>query len=397
MMSFPQVEPVYVIGDSVLRTRQRSAPAKGFSLRDVVGRMGIRPGRKLASADCGGTSPNAATPTPARAASHCPRGTGRSRTSRSPSRADGVRASWNRGRTCTHRYPRYEPTLAGLPRRIVLPEWHRTVLTMVTDMDRSPLDAAELNAGLEPPFRRLEVVAETGSTNADLLARAAAGADVDGLVLAAEYQSAGRGRLGRSWSAPAGAQIAMSFGVAVDAVDARQWGWLPLLTGVGVVAAVRRSGDVEAGLKWPNDILVGTKKLAGILVEVASPRPVLIVGLGLNVSLTAAEVPDPIATSLAMLGSSMTDRNRLLGNILRELGVRIDRWRSAGGADPELSADYRRVSLTLGTKVRATLPGGSELVGVAEDVDQWGRLRIDTGDQLVTVSAGDITHLRTAL
>ncbi len=268
---------------------------------------------------------------------------------------------------------------------------------MVTNMDRAPLDAAQLNDGLEPPFRRVELVAETGSTNADLLARAAAGEDVDGVVLVAEYQTAGRGRLGRSWSAPAGAQLAMSFGVAVDGVDAAEWGWLPLLTGVGVVAAVRETGEVQAGLKWPNDILVGTKKLAGILVEVASPRPVLIVGLGLNVTLTPAELPDPIATSLAMLGSPMTDRNILLSNILHELGVRIDRWRSVGAADAELIADYQRLSLTLGTQVRAMLPGGRQLVGVADGIDQWGRLRIDTGEQLVTVSAGDITHLRPAV
>ena len=93
----------------------------------------------------------------------------------------------------------------------------------------------------------------------------------------------------------------------------------------------------------------------------------------------------------------MTDRNILLSKILHELGVRIDRWRSVGAADAELIADYQRLSLTLGTQVRAMLPGGRQLVGVADGIDQWGRLRIDTGEQLVTVSAGDITHLRPAV
>jgi len=261
---------------------------------------------------------------------------------------------------------------------------------------RPPLDAAKLNSGLGSPFRRVDVVAETGSTNADLLSRSAAGEDIDGLVLVAEYQNAGRGRLGRRWSAPPRAQIAMSFGVAVDTIPSPEWGWLPLLTGVGVVKAVREVCDVEAGLKWPNDILVGPGKLAGILVEVASPRPVLVVGLGLNVTLAPDELPDPTATSLLMLGSSVKDRNMLLSNILRHLGAQVDRWRSARGADAALVADYLRLSLTLGTQVRATVPGGRQIVGVAHGIDESGRLCIDTGEALVTISAGDITHLRPA-
>jgi BirA family biotin operon repressor/biotin-[acetyl-CoA-carboxylase] ligase len=166
------------------------------------------------------------------------------------------------------------------------------------------------------------------------------------------------------------------------------------LTGVAVVDAVRATTGVDANLKWPNDVLVGEGKLAGILAEVAAPDPMIVVGLGLNVTLTADEAPDPRATSLLMLGSTMLDRSALLGSILAELTARIDRWRAAGGPDATLVADYRHRSITLGTRVRATLPGDREIVGIATDLDESGQLSINTGAQTVTVSAGDITHLR---
>lgn len=261
---------------------------------------------------------------------------------------------------------------------------------------RHPLDVSELS-GSGLPWRRVDVVDETGSTNADLVTRAAAGEDIDRTVLVAEFQSAGRGRHGRNWSAPPRAQIALSVGVDGAAVPADSWGWLPLAAGVAVVDAVRATTGLTAGLKWPNDVLAGPQgsgKLAGILAEVAAPRPVIVVGLGINVTLTADEAPDPAATSLLMLGSSVTDRNLLLSSLLHHLAVRIDSWRDAGGADATLIADYRRHSLTLGTHVRASLPGDRQVEGVAESVDELGRLRIDTGANMVTVSAGDITHLR---
>jgi BirA family transcriptional regulator, biotin operon repressor / biotin---[acetyl-CoA-carboxylase] ligase len=246
------------------------------------------------------------------------------------------------------------------------------------------------------PLRRLDVVAETGSTNADLLARHAAGEDIRGAVLLAEHQSAGRGRNGRSWSAPPRSQIALSIGVGADGVPAEAWGWLPLLTGVALVDAVRENTGIEAGVKWPNDVLVGTGKLAGILAEVAAPDPVIVVGLGLNVTLTAEEAPDPRATSLQMLGASMLDRDVLVGAILRELTTRIEKWQTAKGPDPALVEDYRQRSLTLGGRVRAVMPGDREITGVAIDIDDLGRLGIDTGTEVTTVSAGDITHLRPA-
>lgn len=268
---------------------------------------------------------------------------------------------------------------------------------MGTDQHRPALDVDGVRrdlVGRSRAVRSIDVVETTGSTNADLLGRHAAGADIDGAVLVAEHQSSGRGRLGRSWSTPPRSQIALSMGVDAGGLAPSAWGWLPLLTGIAVTDAVHATTGIEPGLKWPNDILVGTGKLGGILAEVAAPAPVIVVGLGLNVTLTAEEAPDSRATSLLMLGSTMLDRTALLGSILAELSARIDRWRAVGGTDPGLVADYRARSLTLGTKVRALLPGDREIIGTATDLDELGQLHIDTGAQTIAVSAGDITHLR---
>ncbi|AFM16132.1 birA, biotin-(acetyl-CoA-carboxylase) ligase [Mycolicibacterium chubuense NBB4] len=260
-------------------------------------------------------------------------------------------------------------------------------------MNRPALDVDLLRAAIaDTEWRRLDVVEETGSTNADLIARAGRGDDIAGAVLLAEHQTAGRGRHGRSWSAPQRSQISMSVGIDTTGVSPDGWGWLPLLTGLAVVHTVRDLG-VDAGLKWPNDVLVGTGKLAGILAEVAAP--VIVVGLGLNVSLAPDELPDPDAVSLTMLGAD-ADRTTVTAALLHALSDRLGRWRAARGADQSLAADYRAVSTTIGTRVRAHLPGDSEITGTATGIDDAGRLLIDDAGTTVIVSAGDITHLRPA-
>jgi len=121
------------------------------------------------------------------------------------------------------------------------------------------------------------------------------------------------------------------------------------------------------------------------------PKAVIVVGLGLNVTMTAEESPDPRATSLTQLGTATTDRAPLARALLRHLDARITGWRND---DPSLAADYRARSVTIGNRVRAILPGDTTLVGAAADVDELGRLIIDTATERVTLSAGDITHLR---
>ena len=268
----------------------------------------------------------------------------------------------------------------------------------MTDRDAlaPPLDEAALRAqAIDAGWRQLDVVAQTGSTNADLLARAASGIDVGGAVLIAEHQTAGRGRHGRAWSATPRAQITMSVGVSlVDPVEVPTltWGWLSLAAGVAVVDAVSPLiKGAKVGLKWPNDVLIDGGKLAGILAEVA--RPAIVIGLGLNVTQAPEEVAG--ATSLLQLGVAAPDRQRLVGSLLRELGRRIAAWREARGADPRLAADYRARSLTIGSRVRAQLPGGDEVVGTATGIDDQGRLRLRTdGGTESVISAGDVVHLR---
>ena len=261
-------------------------------------------------------------------------------------------------------------------------------------MPRNSLDQQWLRDGLISPWRHLDVVAETGSTNADLLARAAAGEDIDGIVLIAEHQTAGRGRNGRSWWATPRAQITLSVGVNAGDVPAAGWGWLPLTTGIAVVDAVAAVTGVEAGLKWPNDVLAGDGKLAGILAEVAPQRSAIVVGIGLNVTLRPDEVGCPGVTSLHELGVEQPDRDQLVRRLLHELADRITHWRAVEGADERLIADYRARSLTVGSRVRAILPGGREMVGTARSVDEQGRLRIECDGDTTAVSAGDVVHLR---
>ncbi|ORC03223.1 biotin--[acetyl-CoA-carboxylase] ligase [Mycobacterium persicum] len=268
---------------------------------------------------------------------------------------------------------------------------------MNRDQLRLALDAAALRAeAIGSGWRRLDVVEQTGSTNADLLERAASGADIDGAVLIAEHQTAGRGRHGRGWTAAPRAQITMSVGVRIDGVATAAWGWLSLATGLAVIDAVTpliAAAGIEGRLKWPNDVLAGSAaargKLAGILAEVA--QPFAVIGVGLNVTQDPEEVDGPGATSLFDLGVPAPDRNQMIPGLLRALATRIAQWQDA---DARLAADYRARSLTIGSRVRVQLPGGNEVVGVAGDIDDQGRLCVDTGGEPVLVSAGDVVHLR---
>jgi BirA family transcriptional regulator, biotin operon repressor / biotin---[acetyl-CoA-carboxylase] ligase len=255
------------------------------------------------------------------------------------------------------------------------------------------VDAAELRRHLIRPgglWRELRVVPQTGSTNADLLEEARKGA-AEGLVLVAEAQTAGRGRLGRVWSAPPRAALVFSVLLRPAEVPPARRGWLPLLTGVAVAAAVRAQAAVPARLKWPNDVLVAERKLAGILAEAHGDT--IVAGVGLNVTLSPAELPVPTATSLLIEDAASTDRDSLLAAILTELEDRYQAWRAAPDAGG-LRLDYLRWSATVGRDVRVELPGGTLLTGTAEDVDDVGRLVVRTPGALVRVGAGDVVHVR---
>jgi BirA family transcriptional regulator, biotin operon repressor / biotin---[acetyl-CoA-carboxylase] ligase len=260
----------------------------------------------------------------------------------------------------------------------------------------------------------LDVVAETGSTNEDLLAAAGAGA-AEGMVLVAERQTRGRGRQGRSWVSQPGTALIFSVLLRPVAVPPPGRGWLPLLTGVALARALHEGTGVDVTLKWPNDVLAGGAKLAGILAEQAGDA--VVVGAGINVGTAQDDLPAshgdaPAPTSLALRGAAGIDREALLAGVLRELEHWYLRWTAAAtaatsagtamsgaaelsGADGSgLRAEYLRWCSTIGRDVRVQLPGGSVLAGVASGIDQVGRLIVDTPAGVTAVSAGDVVHVR---
>ncbi|MFD7532087.1 MULTISPECIES: biotin--[acetyl-CoA-carboxylase] ligase [unclassified Streptomyces] len=272
-----------------------------------------------------------------------------------------------------------------------------------SDLDRPPLNVPALRRGLLRPgglWTSLDVVETTGSTNSDLARRAAAGLD-EGTVLVAEEQTAGRGRLDRTWTAPARSGLFFSVYLKPGDVPAERWGWLPLLTGVAAATGLARSAGVDTALKWPNDLLVTVegveRKAGGILAERAGDG--VVVGMGLNVSLHADELPAPTAASLALAGAVSTDRETLLRGVLRSLEHWYGQWRAADGdaAASGLQEAYAAGCATLGRTVRAQLPGDRTLTGEAVAIDGDGRLVLSTDNGLQEpVSAGDIVHLRGA-
>ncbi|MGY1454460.1 biotin--[acetyl-CoA-carboxylase] ligase [Streptomyces sp. SS8] len=275
-----------------------------------------------------------------------------------------------------------------------------------SDLERPPLNAASLRRALVRPeslWTSLEVVESTGSTNTDLAARAARGETREGEVLVAERQTAGRGRLERTWTAPARSGLFLSV-LLTPGAPAERWSWLPLLAGVATASALSRTAGADVVLKWPNDVLVRSgdeeRKIGGILserVERPGGRAAVVLGIGLNVTLRQEELPVPGAGSLALAGARVTDRDILLRAVLRSVEEWYVRWREADG-DPEASGAreaYTAGCATLGRRVRAVLPGERELLGEAVAVDGAGRLVLAGAEGVQQpVGAGDIVHLR---
>ena len=249
------------------------------------------------------------------------------------------------------------------------------------DLDRPPLRAPALNKALAPDGWRVEVLERAGSTNAVVGHRARAG-ETAGLVVVAERQLSGRGRLDRSWVSPPRAGLTFSALLRPD-LPADQWGWLPLLAGVAVATALRAQAKVDAVLKWPNDVLVAGRKVCGILAENVPPGG-LVLGIGLNVTTRRDELPHDGATSLTLEAAAVTDRDTLLRAVLRELTTVL--------ADTDAGrAAYRTLCATVGHAVRVELPNGS-VEGAAESIDDDGRLVVGG----TAYSAGDVVHLRPA-
>ncbi len=263
-----------------------------------------------------------------------------------------------------------------------------------SDLDRPALSTAELRRALVQPggvWSSVRVVARTGSTQADLLARVAAGQAQSGEILIAEEQFAGQGRRGRTWVAPARAGLSVSV-VLQPTKPVATWAWLPLIAGLAISQAVDQVAGVQSSLKWPNDVLIGERKVAGVLAEVVAGKAVVL-GFGVNVHQQPAELPVPTATSLALVTGRVIDRQPVLIASLRSLERWLALWGSTNAA--EIGPAYRERCATLGRQVRVVLPGGQQLIGVVQEVNAAGQLvlRTDTG-AIHEVAAGDVVHVR---
>lgn len=257
-----------------------------------------------------------------------------------------------------------------------------------------PTDGYPLAAAVSP---RLQVVDSVDSTNAHLLDDVAR--DPDGhphlSVLLTRDQRAGRGRLDRSWTTPPGTALAVSVLLRVEAVVTSARGWIPLIAGIAMANAVdQQLKDHEVALKWPNDVMVDGMKISGILAEVLPTDPfVVVVGAGVNTTMSVVDLPVPTATSFAALGTEV-DEDRLLADYLTGLRDRIADLAVGEGPSVALREELTDICSTLGADVSVRIPGDVVLVGRAVRIDGEGRLVLDVNGVETVVAAGDVVHVR---
>ncbi|HWH25531.1 MAG TPA: biotin--[acetyl-CoA-carboxylase] ligase [Pseudolysinimonas sp.] len=255
----------------------------------------------------------------------------------------------------------------------------------------------------------LIVQVSAGSTNGELVDRARAEELESFTTLVTTDQTEGRGRAGRSWVTPPGVALAASVYIAPrDAAGVPlsfdAFGWLPIAAGVAMaetVAAVLPGASV--GFKWPNDVLVDELKVCGVLAELVAERSAVVLGAGVNLETTAEQLPVSTATSLALAGAMVEDRqpDAILAAYLRRLRELVDAFARAGGdaTASGLREHARAACLTLGRDIRVELPGRGIVEGTARDLDADGRLVVELHEkvgEVLTVSAGDVTHVRHA-
>lgn len=240
-------------------------------------------------------------------------------------------------------------------------------------------------------WRDVNVVESTGSTNVDAAARARAG-EPEGWVLVAGEQTAGRGRLDRTWASPGGSSVAISM-LLEPKPEFLRWGWLSLLTGMAVTAALEEIAPAGATvqLKWPNDVLIDGGKVCGILSErVEHPSGAkAVVGVGLNLVMRREELPVPTATSLSLAGFPV-DRERIVGGILRHMERYYALWQRTGSLEEE----YRTRCTSVGAELSISIAPDVMLRGRGHGVDEFGRLQVATASGVQTFAVGDVVHAR---
>ncbi|MEN9324616.1 MAG: hypothetical protein RL414_370 [Actinomycetota bacterium] len=257
----------------------------------------------------------------------------------------------------------------------------------MTGVEISPLNVKDVAYLLVDGYWQVSVVDEIDSTQNFLKMKR----PNHGEVIAAEFQSAGRGRLNRTFEANKSRSLLFSFYYKPE-VDRESWGWIPLVAGMAVTNILNKDKNIFV-TKWPNDVLVlhsnnseETKKVAGVLVEVHSEG--VIIGIGINVGMQKEELPVDTATSLAIEGLTQLDRNQLLADVLNEFARLVAQWES--GFD--LAPSYCETSSTIGRKVKVDGVDGASRSGRATGVGLNGELLLE-GDQ--AIYSGDVIHLYT--
>lgn len=224
----------------------------------------------------------------------------------------------------------------------------------------------------------------TTSTQIDLADFASAGVATNGDVIAAEFQSSGRGRLDRKFDAPAGSALLFSFYITPKR-SRSDWGFLSHLAALCMSEIISNDLDIAVSLKWPNDILIADKKVCGLIAQATADG--VIIGIGLNVGMSLAEIPVATATSLAIAESDQLDRNQILIQFLERFSLRFLDWDT--GRD--FMDEYSKVSATLGCDVQIEVAGRENRIGFAQSITASGALILADGFE---VNVGDVLHLR---
>ena len=243
----------------------------------------------------------------------------------------------------------------------------------------------------------LVALAETGSTNQDLLALAESENHPEFFTLTTEFQSAGRGRLDRKWQAESGSSVMASLLLRPSFSKSTGVGWLSLMMAEAIRSALAELG-LNSKIKWPNDVLVDGKKISGVLAEANSDLSAVVVGFGINVNQSLEQLPTTTATSLLVSGASSLDRDQVLAKTITNFKLLYLELANADGdaLKSGLRSKILAASATLGELVEVSFPDGNSAVGEAVDIDEQGRLEVKTSTKTLLVSAGDVLHLRSA-
>ena len=255
---------------------------------------------------------------------------------------------------------------------------------MSTDAPRAPLDPKRITEEISQ-YWRVSVVDITESTQVDLLQLVSSNQALSKRVIVSEFQSAGRGRLDRNFEAAP--MTALTFSMYIEPkVDKTEWSFLTLLAALSVREAIASlDSTTRIDIKWPNDLLIGEKKCAGIIAQATEKG--VVIGIGINVGMNESELPVPTATSLAIEGGLELDRNIILGAILNHFEVNLQIWELG----KSFISEYKEASATIGANIEVSLPGGKLIKSRAIGVSDAGELLLESGE---AVTVGDVVHLR---